>query len=45
MSASSLFVVANSLRLRRYRPGSRKQPASARPAGKDRQPSLAEASR
>ena len=47
MSASSLIVVANSLRLRRYHPGGRKQPASARPAGNDRQdrPSLAEASR
>jgi Cu+-exporting ATPase len=47
MSASSLIVVANSLRLRRYRPGGRNQPASVRPAGDDRQdrPSLAEARR
>ena len=47
MSASSLIVVANSLRLRRYRPGGRTQPASARPAGHERQdrPLLAEASR
>lgn len=47
MSASSLIVVANSLRLRRYHPGGRGWPASARPAGNDRRdrPSLAEASR
>jgi hypothetical protein len=47
MSASSLIVVANSLRLRHYHPGGRKQPASARPAGYDRRdrPLLAEASR
>lgn len=36
MSASSLIVVANSLRLRHYRPGGRDQLASARPAGNDR---------
>jgi Cu+-exporting ATPase len=47
MSASSLIVVANSLRLRRYHPSGRKQPASARPTGNDRQdrPLLAEVSR
>jgi len=47
MSASSLIVVANSLRLRHYRPGGRYQLASARPAGNDRQerPRLMEVSR
>ena len=47
MSASSLIVVANSLRLRRYRPGGRGQPASGRPAENTWQdrPSLAAVSR
>jgi Cu+-exporting ATPase len=48
MSASSLFVVANSLRLRRYRPGTwGREPAGERRPGGDRspEPSLAEAGR
>jgi P-type Cu+ transporter len=48
MSASSLFVVTSSLRLRRYRPGTRGyQPASGHQRGGDHipEPSLAEAGR